>query len=264
MPSASSADSSSADLQPIEWRGRAGSGGWQTDWSMVLRASGRDGSDSAHALERLARRYWPAIFAYLRSQGRGIHEAADLTQGFLCDVVLGRDLLSVANQQRGRFRSLLLTALENYVRDQHRRSRRLKRAAGGQPTVPVESAELEATVGASEAPQAAFATQWGTTLLRHVLEQVRSDCCDQGLGVHWEVFERRIIRPALLGDPPADYPALVVQLGLRSPSQAANMVVTVKRRLVRALLEEVQRTVGDPTEVESEIRDLLRDLERGR
>jgi hypothetical protein len=42
------------------------------------------------------------------------------------------------------------------------------------------------------------------------------------------------------------------------------MMITVKRRFVRALYVEVGRTVIDPAQVEDELHELLRDLERPR
>jgi len=40
------------------------------------------------------------------------------------------------------------------------------------------------------------------------------------------------------------------------------MMVTVKRRFVRALYKEIGRTVSDPDQIEDELRELLRNLER--
>jgi hypothetical protein len=54
----------------------------------------------------------------------------------------------------------------------------------------------------------------------------------------------------------------VERLELADAAQAANMMITVKRRFVHALVQEIARTVGDPMRVEDELRDLVRDLER--
>ena len=65
----------------------------------------------------------------------------------------------------------------------------------------------------------------------------------------------------LLGEPPIDYTHLVRRLGLKDPFQAANMMVTIKRRFANALCVEVSQTVSDPDDTREEIRQLLRDLE---
>ena len=62
----------------------------QTDWSMIYDAARGEPEPSAEAWDLLGRRYWPAIYAYIRSSGRNIDDASDLTQGFVCDVLIGR------------------------------------------------------------------------------------------------------------------------------------------------------------------------------
>jgi RNA polymerase sigma-70 factor (ECF subfamily) len=229
---------------------------------MIMTAADAASPRAPQALERVARRYWPAIFAFARSQGRNAHDAADITQGFLCDVLLARGLLASADPHRGRFRALLLRAIQNYMRDQHRRAQRRKRSLPGAAPLHLDRAELDrAAVDPHATPERAFSAQWGATLLRHVVEHVHQECVRDGLELHWQVFERRVLKPALFGTERVEYAALADQLGLDGPAQAANMVVTVKRRLARAVLGEVARTVHDPADAEQELRDLLRDLE---
>ncbi|MHC4414201.1 MAG: RNA polymerase sigma factor [Planctomycetota bacterium] len=238
-------------------------GSSHTDWSLILDAGQADEQAAASALERLMRRYWPAVYAYIRGTGRDVHEAADLTQGFVCDVIIARRLCAAADPQRGRFRSLLLSAVKIYLREQHRHESRLRRS--GQQAKPlriIEPDRVAAESGPHPTPEAAFSYQWSATLVRRVLESVRARCLADGLGAHWNVFEHRVVRPMLLGEPPADHAQLVERLGLKDVSQAANMMVTVKRRFVGALYAEVGQTVSDPADIEDELHQLLRDLER--
>ncbi|MHC4948704.1 MAG: RNA polymerase sigma factor [Planctomycetota bacterium] len=234
----------------------------QTDWSMVMRAAG-DGDARAAALETLLRRYWPAVYAFIRASGRDVHEAADLTQGFVCDVVIRRRLLEAADPRRGRFRSLLLRAVTNYLRDQHRHESAARRTPAGSRPLALDPSELASIDdGSARRPEDAFATQWSVAMVRQVLARVREGCLADGLEAHWTVFEMRVARPLLFGEPPASYAWLVRQLDLADSSQAANMMVTVKRRFAKTLYEEVSRTVDDPMQTEGELLALLRDLER--
>ena len=59
-------------------------------------------------------------------------------------------------------------------------------------------------------------------------------------------------------------PELAQRTGIDDAGQAANMVVTVKRRVARALSDAVAVTVPDPADVEDELVVLLRALEGGR
>jgi RNA polymerase sigma-70 factor (ECF subfamily) len=234
----------------------------------MIHLAGHGGTLARDAWEQLARRYWPAIYAYLRTTGRGPEEAADLTQGFVCDVLLARSLVRSADPRRGRFRTLLLTALRNYLRERHRyerRERRWPRSATGAPAVPLDASAMEAAAGPGKVdPETAFAAQWSTALVHRVLDSVRNECVREELGAHWCVFERRVVRPLLFGEPPTPYSMLVERFDLKDAAQATNMMITVKRRFARALYAEVGRTVQDPGDVGDEILDLLRALERPR
>ena len=236
----------------------------RTNWSMIMDAVSAAEPRSNSAMERLVQRYWPAVFAFIRSSGKSVDEATELTQGFLCDVLLGRNLLPSATPERGRFRSLLLKSVSNYVREQHRRATRKKRAPSGADGRPMPSPlSLDAGEGAWSAisrdqdPEAAFHAQWAASLVREVLEKVRIDCMRRGQQAYWEVFARRVVRPKLHGESPEPYEHLVANWGIADAAQAANMMVTVKRRFARALVEEAESTVTDSLVTKSELEDLL-------
>jgi RNA polymerase sigma-70 factor (ECF subfamily) len=238
-------------------------GASHTDWMLIEEAGREEGPSSAVALERVVRRYWPAVYAYVRSTGRDVHAASDLTQGFIADIVIGRRLCAGADRRRGRFRALLLVSVRNYLRERHRHDTRKVRRGGS--VIPLDVGEVEAAASQRSpqpSPEGAFDYQWSATLVRRVLEIVRGGCEADELGAHWAVFEQRVVRPMLLGEPPTDYGELVERLGLNDAAQAANMMVTVKRRFARALREEVAGTVGNADEIEDELRDLLEALER--
>lgn len=237
-------------------------GSSHTNWALIFDASRRDLPPSDAALETLVRRYWPAVYAYIRRSGRDVHEAADLTQGFVCDVVLGRSLFAHADPKRGRFRALLMNALANYLKDCHRHETSTMRAPALKPLhLDHAEASVKHTANASS-PEHAFCAQWNVLLVRDVLERVRESCIKSGLEAHWEVFEARIVRPMLFNEPRVPYSRLIKRLELADSAQASTMIIAVKRRFVQALVQEVAATVGDPMQVEDELRDLPRDLER--
>ena len=106
-------------------------GSSHTDWSMIADAAQVDEKAAAAALDQLVRRYWSAVYAYIRKCGSSVHEAADLTQGFVCDVMIARRLCAAADPDRGRFRTLLLSSLRNYLQQEHRRELRVRSSQGG-------------------------------------------------------------------------------------------------------------------------------------
>ncbi len=99
-----------------------------TRWSVVLAcADSAAGEETARkALADLCKTYWRPIFAFICRRGYSVPDAQDLTQDFLLMVIEG-DLLKRADPSRGRFRSLLLKALQNLLTDNTIRKRARKR-----------------------------------------------------------------------------------------------------------------------------------------
>lgn len=234
-----------------------------TDWSMIANASQQDEEVAGKALDQMVRRYWPAVYAYIRGTGRSVHESSDLTQGFICDVMISRHLAASADRERGRFRSLLLNSLQNYLVQEHRRKNRFRRAGKSQEPLVMNPEDIEAIEDPKhDSPEAAFSYQWSAIIVNRVLEIVKNDCSVLGLDAHWTIFERRIVRPMMLNESPLDYEALIKQLGLKDVAQAANMMVTIKRKFVAALYNEVGSTVSEENDIDDELRQLLRYLEQ--
>lgn len=223
----------------------------------------RSGEERDAALDSLVRRYWHAIYAFIRRTGRDVHEAGDLTQGFITTVLLERRLAERADPSRGRFRTYLVACLRNYLREKQRSDVRRRRRVAAESDSPA-AASVSSPVVTFGTPEEAFDYHWAVTIVRRVLDRVASECRADGLEVHWSVFEARVGRPMLTGEPPATASELVARYDLSDAAQVSNLLVTVKRRFARALRAEIAGTVSDAESVENEIRDLLASLERAR
>src|SRR2546421_9888570 len=104
-----------------------------TRWSIVLSAanSGSERGTARLALAELCRIYWIPIFSFVCRRGHSTEDAQDLTQDFFV-MVLETNWLQHADQNRGRFRSLLLQSLQNFLNDAADRSHGRKRGGDGQ------------------------------------------------------------------------------------------------------------------------------------
>src|SRR5678815_584864 len=94
-----------------------------TRWSLIERTQCADGAPVAAgrtAMGMVLTRYLPPLRAHLLRRGIAADRVDDLLQGFIADKVLERDLLATADRERGRFRSFLITALNNYAANQLR------------------------------------------------------------------------------------------------------------------------------------------------
>jgi len=85
-----------------------------THWSLIEEVKSTGGRDPS-PIDLLLKIYWKPVYCYLRHKGYGNEQAKDLTQGFFHEVVLKRDLVQRAERCKGRFRSFLLHALNQYL-----------------------------------------------------------------------------------------------------------------------------------------------------
>lgn len=240
-----------------------------TRWTVVRAAAGRLNPDGTNdpaaqaAFAQLCRTYWSPLYACLRSRGVPRHDAQDLTQGFFVHLLDGR-LVHQADGRRGRFRSFLLTAFENFVRDERDRARSQRR--GGQYQFvslwEVDQAEArfdsDRAVAASwVAPEQFYEFQWASALVDAALDRLRADLLHRD---RESLFER--LRPFLVGgeELPAD-PEAAAALGL-SPSALRTAFHRMRRQYGQLLREEVARTVASPQDVDTELRHLCAVLAR--
>ena len=216
-----------------------------TSWTLIAQA--RDGEGLAELLER----YWSPIFAYLRRAGKPEADALDLTQGFLTSRLIEKNaLLDRVDREKGKFRSYLLTSLQNYVRDQHRRMN----PKSVPQFVPKDAAVIAATEPAAyDDPTDAFNRQWATATFDGALRQVEEECKAMDMERQWRAFEKRVLLPKTRGVTPPAIEIMIEELGVRNRQQVYDMIETIKRKVQRAVRDMINETVDDPAEVEAEI-----------
>jgi RNA polymerase sigma-70 factor (ECF subfamily) len=232
-----------------------------TRWSLVAKAGDRQRADWTAAVGQLVVAYRPVLVRHLIAHMQlPPDRAEDTVQSFLADKVLANNVLGLAERSRGRFRSFLLKTFSNYVIGQLRRDRAQKRRAVG-----VDAVSLDAVTEPSSREPAlrdAFDSVWARQILARTLDLMREECRLKNRPELWDVFEARILGPLLDQADPLPYERLVERFGLRSPSEASNLLITAKRMFSRVLREVVRETVVEERDVEAEIRDLRRALAR--
>jgi len=220
------------------------------------------GKDADHAsreaLGQLLARYLPALRAHLaHSKGLSLDRADDVIQDFVAKKILERDLVARAERDLGKFRTFLLKALDRFLFNQIRDAGAKKRAAGEGSEALGDRAE--ALSSGSEASHA-FDVAWARGVVGQAVERMRDHCEATGRADVWGVFELRILLPILEGVEPADYRELVKRFGLRSPSQASNVLMTAKRTYERVLRSVVAEYARDAQEIDEEIGELRKVL----
>lgn len=228
----------------------------ETDWSLVLRASGRKEGAADKALESLCARYWRPLYVFVRSQGRSKQDAEDIVQGFFAKLLRNENLKST-DAERGRLRSFLLVALRRYMVTDLRKRNAQKRGAG-QAAIPMDLAAAEAYLPADTGldPERQFERSWAITVLETVHDAVGAEYEAKGQA---EVFETLggFITPD--GDD-VPYATLADTLGIAVGTVHVR-VFRLRKRYRERLREEVASGLENPSEVDAELaflRDALR------
>lgn len=222
-----------------------------TRWTLVSEAADPAHPDHTEALSDLLNLYRPALNSHLIHRRR-LHpeQADDLLQEFIVRKILEYNLPARADPTRGKFRTLLLTALDNFVRT---------RCIADEPFDPLpESSE---PADESLLPDESFDVPWARQVLHEAMRRMRADCQHTGRLDLWDVFESRIVAPALEGAQPVDYQTLISRHKLQSPMQASNILMTAKRNFERTLRSVIAEYAGD-NDVEIEIVELRQILAR--
>jgi len=225
-----------------------------THWSVVL-AAGQDSSPNAsEALEKLCRTYWYPLYSYVRRRGRSPEDAQDLTQEFFARF-LEKNSLSRANRERGRFRTFLLTSLQNFLTHEWERAEAAKRG-GGRTFIPWDEQSPESRYqleAASElTPDRIFDQRWAAALFQKALGRLREEFV---AGNKREEFEQ--LKGFLSAEPAeGDYAKAGAGLGMSSGTVAV-ATHRLRRRYAELVREEIAHTVPNLAEVEEEMRYLI-------
>ncbi len=219
--------------------------------------SGSDDAEAQAALAELCKIYWRPVFAFICRQGHSVPDAQDLTQDFFARVIKGR-LLQSANQNRGRFRSLLLKALQRFLQDEA--DKRSSRKRGGDLHFVswddwMAEAPSHLSIPQRESdnwsPERIFDVRWAATVVERALRQLGDECEKRG---------RRRIFDVLSGCLAAErqdvsYATFARILGLQETA-VKSLVYRLRDRYRRLLREEVAQTVWEAKEVDDELRYL--------
>jgi DNA-directed RNA polymerase specialized sigma24 family protein len=222
-----------------------------TDWTRLARAA-LDDEEGRRSFEHLTRLYLPSIGYFLRTIWRlPDREAEDLVQAFVTEKLVSGELFQKADRRRGRFRNLLVRTLRHWLVDRLRGQAR-------RPAVNVPSVDHLPAPNADAAAQ--FERAWAKSAVAEAIVRTLRHCERTGRMDVWHVFHRRLVMPAADGTRVAAYEDLVREFGLRTPHQAANLLISAKRLFARKLEQVVLEEAGPGADVDEELSDLMQTL----
>jgi len=230
-----------------------------THWSVVMRAGAATATDSFAALDRLCRQYWQPLYYFVRRRGYNEPDAQDLSQGFFARI-LEKGLLGAADRERGRFRTFLLRALENFLANEWDRANCQKRGGGRQIFSLDESAHAEAGYQMlptdTNTPDQLYDRRWAQAVLGAVLRRLRGEYSDQNGTARFDVLKEFVFSDR--GE--TSYADAAARIGL-SESATKSAIYRFRQRYGELLADEIARTVARPEDVDQEISYLLEVLE---
>jgi RNA polymerase sigma-70 factor (ECF subfamily) len=249
-------------MQRRDYTDMGGAGGafLTTHWSLIEDVKKRPDEDRA-LIGLLLGRYWKPVYCYLRQKGYDNEQAKDLTQGFFHEIVLNLNLIQRADESKGRFRSFLLYALNQYLMNEKRRET-AQRNIPKDKIVSLDAIEppvLPQSVIESS-PEGSYNYAWVSALLDQVLSDVKGKCYEQGMETHWCVFDERVVQPMLKNVAPRSLRDICKENGIKSEKMASNMIITVKRRFQVTLKEYIRSTVASENQMAHELTEIMQFL----
>lgn len=226
-----------------------------TRWSLVLTAAGDDlAAPGKRALEELCRAYWRPLYGFARRQGMAPAEAEDATQGFFARLLARHDIAQ-ADPERGRFRTFLITSFKNYLANQRRDARRLKRG-GGELPITIDITEIESTLqstGTSNfTPDRLYDRQWAEAVLEQAAQRLNEHYAASGKARHAE-----LLMPFLWAQQDdQDCNNLAKQMEI-SPGAARVALHRARARFRELVRAEIAQTVLTDADVDAELRNLI-------
>lgn len=225
----------------------------ETRWSIVVNAADLGSPQRNQALDSLVDSYLPALRAHLILRRRlNADIVEDFIQDFVLKKILEQNLVSKADSDRGRFRSFLLKALDNFVRDYFRSNKMLDQLSEfGEEATPDERPVSDV-----------FEAAWARQVFCNAVHSFKMGCDASGNESRWLLFQERLLVPVVSGKETGDYVQLAKKCNFESPKHARNAMVGAKRAFDRAMRSTVKDYLLDESLVDSELEDLFQILKK--
>lgn len=236
-----------------------------TCWTAIESIASKDDAGSRALVGDFLKAYWKPVYCYLRHKGYNSEKAKDLTQGFFHEVVLGRELIQRADRTKGRFRTLLLRALDRYLVCIHRKETAQKRIPQDK-LISLEDSpigDLPEEAGNLNSDEV-FHYTWVCELLDRMLEEVETECRQIGMTLHWDMFSDRVLHPILASTEPLSLEELCRKYGINATTKASSMIFAVKRRFQAAAKRLLRESVASENEIDEEMLELMNFLAKER
>jgi len=228
-----------------------------TQWTIIHRA-GDDSVESQQAFSELLALYWKPIYVLVRAKGQDNETAKDTTQDFIMHL-MEKDFPKKLDKSKGRFRSYLRRALENFIINRAEYNKAQKRGGGmNLLSLDYNSAETSYRIQVSanvSRPDEVFDREWAYSIFHRSIEKLRSEM-DSRYGENVFRVLQEYFRPT--GSPLSnEETAVKIKMSANHFKVFLHRMRARLRDLIRA---EIRATVSHESEVQQEMAELLKIL----
>ena len=220
-----------------------------THWTLVSHAGDPNHPRARKALEELLQLYLDPIYAFIRRSGHSRHEAEDLVQGFFLDALEHRTLAR-AKENKGRFRTFLITCLKQFLTDEYRRNTAAKRGGKEKP-VSFDGMTAEERYAAEPVdnltPDMLLTRKMTLQMIESIVQELRAEFAAEGRAALFDALYAHVS-----GDDSAEaYQVLSARLGL-SISDLKTKTHRLRKRFKALYLDRVGELCDDDDDAKAE------------
>jgi DNA-directed RNA polymerase specialized sigma24 family protein len=227
-----------------------------THWSTVVSARQMDSTSGQAALGRFIDRYRRPLLVHLRWRFQAFDDQAeDWLHSFVEKRILKKEILRQADQNRGRFRAFLLTALDHFVLDELRHSTRISRDPEG-GLMSLDELDADAKIPEATSDDDPFDHAWAQAVLAETTTRLREYYHSKGRADIWGVFQAGLLEPILGEEAAPTWDELAQRFGYVSARQASNGLITAKRMFKQILGVVIAEYAPGQGAVVEEVREL--------
>jgi DNA-directed RNA polymerase specialized sigma24 family protein len=229
-----------------------------TRWTLLLTLREGSPEKSKDALEALCRAYWFPLYVVARKR-LSEFDAEDAVQGFFLSL-LRRDALTQVDESRGRLRTFLLTAFENFCNQQWERQNTQKR--GGEiehiqlfTVHGAESRYIKHAEASTDDVETLYNREWARTVLEGSLEALSQDYAERGQKARFDLLAAHLTQE----DPEISMAQSALSAGMTA--EAYRTALHRLRQQYRGKIEsELARTLDtrDAGVIREELHELFR------
>ncbi len=214
-----------------------------TRWTLVFRAQDLEKTQGRDALGEIYEKYREPLLAHLRWRFPYWQDRVeDWFQSFVEKKILEYKLLEHADRNRGRFRTFLLNALDNFVFEILEKANAAKRTPKG-GFVFVDHPDYQEPADPKSLRSDPGDVEWAREVLAQAVGRTQKFYETKGDGKKWCVFYLSRLKPMFTGEKSPAYEDIAVECGM--PVANVNAVIF---NVVRKLKTELHSVVGEYAE----------------